>query len=88
VPEFLFRLWVHYAEDSLVPEVVVRANTKMEAAAIALHHFLVMERPLDSYSYLQCEPDDGQYLRVGHVLDWLTTPEGRAFALRHRAQLS
>jgi hypothetical protein len=64
-----------------VPEVVVAADTKAEAAALALGYFISKSRPLDAASYLQSEPQDAEYLRVHDVLRWLETPEGRAFGL-------
>ena len=63
--EFLFRLWVHEAEDGLVPEVVVAADTKMQAAATALEHFVSIGRPIYASSYLEC---DGGGFRVQQVL--------------------
>jgi hypothetical protein len=80
VSEFVFRLWVHGAEDGLLPEIIVQADTQMQAAALALQHFIGMNRALDANSYLQCEPLGSQCLRVQHVLDWLHTTEGRGFS--------
>lgn len=70
---FLVRLWVHDAEDGLLPEVAVTAETKFHAAALALRHFVSCARPLGLDSYLQCEPCDGEGLRVCDVLDWLNS---------------
>jgi hypothetical protein len=78
--EFVFRLWVHWAEDGLLPEITVQADTPMQAAALALGHFIAMNRPLDEKSYLHCEPAGNQCLRVQDVLDWLQTAEGRSFS--------
>ena len=80
MPEYSFRLWVHEAEDGLLPEVTIRASNRMQAAALALQHFLWIDRPMRLRSYLQCEPPDDSYLRIGDVLNWLRSAEGRAFA--------
>jgi hypothetical protein len=71
---------VHCADDGLLPEITVDANTQIEAAALALHYFIAMNRALDGHSYLESEPCGSQCLRVQHVLDWLQTPEGRHFS--------
>ena len=68
---FLFRLWAHEAEDGLLPEVVVTADTRMQAAALALRHFVSRGRPIGLRSYLECEPAAGKGLRVIDVLTWL-----------------
>ena len=79
--EFVCRLWVHWAEDGLLPEVTVQADTQIEAAALALDQFIAMNRALDRDAYLQCEPCGSESLRVRDVLDWLRTPQGRAFSM-------
>src|SRR5687767_8536103 len=81
--EFVCRLWVHWAEDGLLPEVTVQADTQIEAAALALDHFIALNRALDGDAYLQCEPCGSAWLRVRDVLDWLRTPEGRTFSMGH-----
>jgi hypothetical protein len=80
VPRYLFRLWVHDAGDGLLPEITIRAEAKMPAAALALHHFVSLGRPISSDSYLESEPRDGMCLRVHDVLAWLQSPEGQTFA--------
>ena len=84
MPSYLFRLWVHDAGDGLLPEITIRAEAKMPAAALALQHFVRLGRPISSDSYLESEPPDGMCLRVRDVLAWLQCPEGQAFA-RERA---
>ena len=79
--EFVCRLWVHWAEDGLLPELTVQADTQIEAAALALDHFIALNRALDGDAYLQCEPCGSEWLRVRDVLDWLRTPEGRTFSM-------
>jgi hypothetical protein len=66
----------------MLPELTVQADRQIEAAALALNHFIAMNRALDGDAYLQCEPFGSEWLRVRDVLDWLRTPEGRAFSLR------
>ena len=78
--EFVFRLWAHWAEDGILPEITVHADTQIQAAAVALHYFIGINRPLDEESYLQCEMRGSQGLTVQHVLDWLRTPDGRSFS--------
>lgn len=80
MPEYLFRLWVSEAEDGLLPEITIRADNRMQAAALAVQHFLWIDRPMRLRSYLQCEPHDERDLRIGDVLNWLRSAEGRAFA--------
>ena len=79
---FVVRLWVHFAEDGLLPEITVQADTQMHAAALALDHFIAIHRSVAPDSYLQCEPCDSRYLRVRDVVEWLQTAEGRRF--QHR----
>jgi hypothetical protein len=71
VANYLFRLWVHDAEDGRLPEVEVSGETRLQAAARALHHFVSIGRPIGYDSYMQCEPSDGEGLRVSDVLRWL-----------------
>ena len=78
--QFVVRLWVHDAEDGLLPEIAVQAETQMHAAALALHHFIAIDRSLAPDSYLECEPCDSQYLRVHDVMEWLKTSAGRRFS--------
>jgi hypothetical protein len=80
--EFVFRLWVHWAEDGVLPELTVHADTQIEGAALALDHFIAMNCALDRDAYLQCEPCGGECLRVRDVVDWLRTPQGRTFRMR------
>ncbi|HUE89753.1 MAG TPA: hypothetical protein VMO26_27060 [Vicinamibacterales bacterium] len=77
---FVFRLWVHDVEDGLVPEVAVRAETRMQAAAIALQHFISIARPFSADSYLECDPHEGEYLRVRHVIPLLRARGTRTVA--------
>jgi hypothetical protein len=79
VAEFLFRLWVHEAGDGLLPEVVVSAETRMDAAVAALNHFVSIGRPVGLDSYLECEPQAGPGLRVANVLQWLDDTGGDLF---------
>jgi hypothetical protein len=79
---YLFRLWVHEAEDGLLPEVSITAESKMEAAALALRHFIDLGRPFRPHSYLQCEPHDGEGLRVADVLPHLS--EADSLSGRHQ----
>ena len=81
---FVFRLWAHDAEDGLVPEVAVRAETRMQAAVMALQHFISLSRPFTADSYLECEPHDGEYLRVRHVVEWLQTHGNGGDTASHR----
>lgn len=69
--DFLIRLWTHDAADGLLPEVTVAADTRIEAAAMALQHFVTIGRPMSLDSYLECEPCDGEGLRAAEVLRWL-----------------
>ena len=85
---YVLRLWVHEAEDGLLSEVVIRANTRMEAAAEALHYFICLSRPVTLDAYLECDPNDGEYLRVRHVLEWMrNSANGRAQNPVYRAVL-
>jgi hypothetical protein len=79
--QFVVRLWVHDAEDGLVPEIAVQADTQMQAAALALNHFIAINRSVAPDSYLQCEPCESRYLRVRDVTEWLETAEGRRFSI-------
>jgi hypothetical protein len=81
VPQYLVRLWVHDADDGLLPEITIRANRRLEAAALALQHFVWSNRPIRLHSYLECEPHDGTWLRVADVLNWLQSAEGCPFAI-------
>ena len=78
--EYLVRLWVHEAEDGLLPNVTICADKQIHAAAVALHHFISLGAPIRPHSYLECEPGDGLCLRVCDVIDWLRSPEGHALA--------
>lgn len=59
----------------------MQADTQIEAAALALDHFIALNRVLDGGAYLQCEPCGTAWLRVRDVLDWLRAPEGRTFSM-------
>lgn len=80
---YLFRLWVHEAEDGFLPETVVTAESKMPAAALALRNFAAMGRPLTLDAYLESHPRDDQRLRVRQVVEWLATPAGQSFLRAH-----
>lgn len=84
VKRFVIRLWVHEAEDGLVPEAVVEANTAIEAAALALRDFEAMGRPTSPNGYLQCEPNASTPLRVKDVLAWRATAVGADLLSRRR----
>jgi hypothetical protein len=79
VADYLIRLWTHDAEDGLVPEITVVADTRLEAAAMALQHFVSIGRPISLDSYLECEPQDGEGLRAAEVLRWLNASGGDLF---------
>jgi hypothetical protein len=79
VAEFLIRLWTHEAEDGLLPEVNVTADSRIEAAALALQHFVSIGRPMTLNSYLECEPRGDEALRAADVLRWLNATGGDLF---------
>lgn len=80
MPEYLVRLWVHEEESGLLPDVTIRAEQQIHAAAVALHHFISIGAPIRRDAYLECEPRESLYLRVADVIDWLNSAEGHAFA--------